>query len=96
MTDLLEVLTEAKENLMGPYGVTWYTDDHAIAHTGFVFTRKQANQVALDGPWEAEKITQVDGLCDHYPEDEGVQIWAEVETDGYLVVDQFYAEVPVE
>lgn len=89
---LLELLGEILDGLRGPYGVTWVVDDHSIAQTGYVFeTIASALSVAQQGPWVAEDLGyQVDGLCGHvlgYPEDEGIVIWGNVETEDAVVSD---------
>lgn len=81
MSDLLNQILAAKEELQGPFGVTWGTDDHSVAQTGYGFpTVGEALEVAERGPWEAERSgIKVDSLCEHYPDDEGVVMWGNVE-----------------
>lgn len=90
--ELLEILEQTISELRGPYGITWYVDDHAIAQTGFVFDIADAREYGRIGPWGTEKVTQVDALCEHYPEDEGVQIWTIIETEDYENADEFWSE----
>ncbi len=71
MTTLLELLGDILDGLRGPYGVTWATEDHSIAQTGYVFeTVEAALSIAQQGPWVADEDGHhVDGLCEHYPAD---------------------------
>lgn len=78
---LLDQIRVAKEELQGPFGVTWVTSDHSVAQTGYDFpTVGEATEVAERGPWEAERAGfQVDALCVHYPTDEGEVMWGNIE-----------------
>ena len=71
------------------YGVTWATTDHTIAQTGYVFaTVKGAETAARRGP--AAQAVQVDGMCEHYPDDGG-KLFGMIETE-----DDSVYEVTVE
>ncbi len=84
---LLELLGEILDGLRGPYGVTWVVTDHSIAQTGYVFGDiMEARSIAQQGPWVAEDLDyQLDALCDHFPEDEGLTIWGNIETKDDIV-----------
>ena len=97
---LLELLGDILDGLRGPYGVTWASEDHSIAQTGYVFdTMNKAAMIAERGPWLADEDGhQVDGLCLHYPAEdarvaivehqrqhEGMTIWGHVETEDAVI-----------
>lgn len=63
------------------YGVTWATPDHTIAQTGYVFRFVTLAKVAARlGPKIIRAITQVDGMCPHYPATER-PLYGRVETE---------------
>lgn len=99
---LLELLGDILDGLRGPYGVTWVSEDHSVAQTGYVFnTLREGAVVAELGPWLAEEDGhQVDGMCEHFPADiagvaiaehqrqhEGMTIWGNVETEDAVIID---------
>ena len=70
------------------YGVTWATEDHSIAQTGYVYaTMPEAETVARTGPHEAARTTQVDGMCEHDTHSEKVYGLVQTEHENLAEVD---------
>ncbi len=86
---LLEYLEDILDDLRGPYGVTWVVDDHAIAQTEYRWnTVAKARRIAELGPWiVSDNGVKVDAMCEHYPKDEGIVIWGNIETPHDIVTD---------